>query len=254
MRHLKTFALALGVALPSFRAAAVESGVVKLSERWSVVGVVGGEGESHRAVAVLRQNSTQKTFTLALGDSLPFEGGFVVAAVRGRGVVVTRGDESVTLAFAESPADDGSEAPSRTARFIDNYYRGLGDSPIELTDRGFSTSGEDPRTDSTFLRRFPPIPPLPEDGRGEYRYDLYRSDRPYGGDRDGDQGGFTVTYDNFDDETAEGNGPSTLAQPATLPPLPPLAERLKTPLYVPVDGGVGANESEQALEESAPAE
>jgi len=181
------------------RASAVEPAAIgtgqKIDVQWSVVGVIG-------TVAVVKNNATKATYSLQIGDALPTQFGFTLKAVQGRKVVVTDGTQDVTLSFAEASAPAAEEDQAGlTARFIDNYYRGLAETagfPEEAPREGESGLGLP-------LRRFGPF----KENDGRSRFELYRTDRPYrqGADGDGtaqgdgesEDGRFVVNYDNFED-------------------------------------------------------
>ena len=85
---------------------------VAISERWSVVGVIAGDPLPNQAptgIAVLRNNVTQRSYTLTIGDPIPSEFGFTLKNVLSRSVVIAKGDESVTLGFAEPAAETTSD-------------------------------------------------------------------------------------------------------------------------------------------------
>lgn len=202
--------LALAAALTSLAllraesAAAVEKEPIRIVDRWSVIGVI-SESETH-GIAVLRNNQSHRTFTLSLGDAVPNEFGFALVSVANRKVVIGNGKEKVTLAFAESDIAGDDAQPSRTAQFIDNYYRGLHESPIEILNRNAEEVPAERPTEGAVL-------PLKRFGslrdEAQSRFELYRSDRVYGGEADAGEAesGFTVNYDNFDDQTDGGGEP-----------------------------------------------
>lgn len=167
----------------------------KIDTQWSVVGVIG-------TVAVVKNNATKATYSLQIGDALPTQFGFTLKAVQGRKVVVTDGAQDVTLSFAEASAPAAEEDHAGlTARFIDNYYRGLAETagfPEDAPREGDAGLGLP-------LRRFGPF----KENDGRSRFELYRTDRPYRQDADGEgaaqvegeneDGRFVVNYDNFED-------------------------------------------------------
>lgn len=185
---------------------------VKIAETWAVVGVISGTDPQGAdiGVAVLRNNDTKRTYTLSIGDALPNEFGFVLSSVENRTVVIANGDRQVQLGFAESavPATANAEdesRESRTARFIDNYYRGLNDSPIEIFRGDHAedevVTGDPDRRDPLKLpmRRFGTF----KEDAARSRFDLYRNDGGYAagdGESEG-EGGFVVNYgDGFQEE------------------------------------------------------
>ncbi len=199
------------LALVAVPALAIEQKDIKVSEKWAVVGVIAGsDPKGHDVgIAVLRNNQTKHTYTLAIGDAVPNEFGFILKAVQNRNVVIANGERQVTLGFAEAVvAGSGSEEEreNRTARFIDNYYRGLSDSPIEIfkADRERDDGGVETETVSREglklpLRRFGSY----KEDSVRSRFDVYRNDGGYAeagsGEPDGD--GFLVNYsDNFQDD------------------------------------------------------
>lgn len=221
MRHVLSFMMVILATLPA-RALAVDEGGIKIQDKWSVVGVISEDDQ--KGIVVLKNNVTKKTFTLAIGDQVPTEFGYVVLSAKNRAVTLTDGEHQVVLAFAEASSGYGDEegGPSPTNRFLDNYYRGLSENPVEILgpaseddpDRTSGSSGMLP------LKRFGS---LREDGRS--RFDLYRADRMYRmnpadgeqseGDAEEDEG-FVVNYDNFDDQ--EGDAvPSDYPAPSYFP-------------------------------------
>src|SRR3712207_4088741 len=106
-----TLALLLLAAAP---ARAVEEQEIKIVDKWSVVGIIAGdEGGKQVGIAVLKNNQTQRTYTLSIGDTLPNEFGYTLQSVKGRRVVVTDGSEKLTLAFSEGPTSSDNEAESQ---------------------------------------------------------------------------------------------------------------------------------------------
>jgi hypothetical protein len=148
-------------------AGAATNAPVAIGERWSVVGVIAGDPLPYQAptgIAVLRNNVTQRSYTLTIGDPIPSEFGFTLKNVLSRSVVIAKGDESVTLGFAEpaaeTPSDDagssfGSYGPvdrhserqdqpsARVSRFLETYNQSFDnvepladDFSIEESDTG----------------------------------------------------------------------------------------------------------------------
>jgi hypothetical protein len=190
--------------LSSLPALAVEQKDIKVAEKWAVVGVIAGtDPKGHDiGIAVLRNQLTKHTYTLAIGDALPNEFGFTLKAVQNKTVVVANGEKQVTLGFAESSAageraeDDGHD--NRTARFIDNYYRGLSDSPIEIFKAERERADEQVQADDNMGRDGLKLP-LRRFGGGfkedaaRSRFDLYRNDSGAGSAEAADDG-FLVNY------------------------------------------------------------
>jgi hypothetical protein len=164
--------LVLVAALWTGRAAAVEPAAIKVVDKWSVVGVISGDSAG---IVVLRNNQSKRTYTLAVGDALPTEFGYTLRSVKGKSVIVASESEAVTLGFAESSVPDEPERDSRTARFIDNYYRGFSDSPMEVFTSPEDVDPERP-VDAQSLRlplqRFGTL----KDEAARTRFELYRSE------------------------------------------------------------------------------
>jgi hypothetical protein len=128
------FGLVVGLAKPQ-TAAAVDAKPLTIQEKWSVVGVI-TSSKPENDVAVLRNNETSKTYTVTLGDTLPSEYSFVLTEIKRRNVVISNGEKKVVLGFADVPVtEDDSDDFRNSVRFIDNYYRGLAESPIELFNK-----------------------------------------------------------------------------------------------------------------------
>jgi hypothetical protein len=178
------------------RAYAVDTPEIKVENRWSVVGIIAGGEEKGRPVgiAVLKNNDTKRTYTLSIGDDVPNEFGYTLQSVKGRSVIISDGKEKVSLGFAEGSSDDADTPQNRTARFIDNYYRGLGEMPpadvfsaAGDADEGGSTITNQAESSQTLrlpLRRFGSL----KEEAPHSRFDAYRDSRSYRDD-DGDQGG-----------------------------------------------------------------
>ncbi len=185
---------------------AVDEGGIKIQDKWSVVGVISEDDQ--KGIVVLRNNVTKKTFTLAIGDQVPTEFGYSVLSAKNRAVTLTDGKQQVVLAFAEASSGYAEEEPglSPTNRFLDNYYRGLSENPVEIL--GPAAENEPDRIEgSTGMMPLKRFGSLREDGRS--RFDLYRADRMYrmnpNGEEQGQEEGeedeaFVVNYDNFDDQ------------------------------------------------------
>lgn len=113
---------------------AVEAKPIKISDKWSVVGVITSSNPS-KDVAVLKNNETTKTYTLTLGENLPSDYEYVLKEIKRRSVIITDGDKNFTLSFVDVPVSEEADDFQNSVRFIDNYYRGLADSPIELFNK-----------------------------------------------------------------------------------------------------------------------
>lgn len=157
-------------------ALAVDPAGIKINDRWSVVGVIAGDetAQAEAGIAVIRNNTTKRTYTLAIGDSVPTEFGFTLKSVRNRNVIIGNETQHVTLAFSE-PSTDETEPVSQTTRFIDNYYRSL-DAPAEGV-RDEEPIAINPNNDLNYepLTRFGS---RSDDGR-RARFELYRAERGY---------------------------------------------------------------------------
>lgn len=212
-------------AVPAF--AVEQKDIVKIAEKWAVVGVIAGtDPKGHDVgIAVLRNQQTKHTYTLAIGDAVPNEFGYVLKGVLNRNVVLANGAKTVTLGFAEaasSASGSGSEEAreNRTARFIDNYYRGLSDAPIEIFRDGRDRDEGAVDGDATAprekmrlpLRRFGNY----KEEAARSRFDFYRNDSGYGdgGSVDaGDGGGFLVNFsDSFQDEGRDAPADGSLGE------------------------------------------
>lgn len=181
-------------------AMAVEPAPIKIVDRWSVVGVIsGGSGAAGEVgIAVLRNNANKRTYTLTIGDSLPSEFGFTLHSVRGRNVIVAEGDKTYTLSFADAPVEE-TEQVSRTARFIDDYYRSMGEGSRNPSAEEEGEPGLRAEAETAYV---------PAGRSGRSRFELYREDRRYrplaetAEVGEGEEDGFVVNYDNFEDEGA----------------------------------------------------
>jgi hypothetical protein len=168
------------------------------SERWAIVGVI-ADNDQH-GIAVLKNMVSGRTFTVEVGEQLPTDFGLVLHSVQDRKVLLSDGEVLHPLTFAEASGDE-VELPSRTARFLDNYYRGLNEMPMEIFSESEGEGGEQ-RPDGAGLSV-----PLSTFGRlkgdaPRSRFELYRAEQRYDGE---DDAGFIVNYDNFeDDPNAEG--------------------------------------------------
>jgi len=184
----------------------VEHAEVKIEGRWSVVGVISGEPNTSgkaTGIAVLRSNLTKKTYTLAVGDSIPNEFGFVLKSVQAHSVqIASAGSQAVTLNFADTIQDAAadttatSDMPSRASRFLGSYYRGFNRSQ-QGQSRGLIEDEEDDDGDVNYLQapRTFGAPRLSNaHDEANTAPEAYRP-RTYKMDEDGE--GFSV---NFDDE------------------------------------------------------
>lgn len=220
MRHVLSFMVVLLVLLPA-RAFAVDEAGIRIQEKWSVVGVISEDDQ--KGIVVLKNNLTKKTFTLAIGDQVPTEFGYVVLSAKNRAVTLSDGKRQVVLAFAEASSGYGDEENGQTPtnRFLDNYYRGLSENPVEIL--GPASENEPDRMEgSTGMMPLKRFGSLREDGRS--RFDLYRADRMYrmnpadsglGEAETEEDEGFVVNYDNFDDQVEE--VPAEYSAPSFLP-------------------------------------
>jgi hypothetical protein len=116
---------------------AVDVKPLKISEKWSVVGVITSSNPKND-VAVLKNNETSKTYTVTIGDTLPNDYSYVLKRIERRSVTVSDGANQFVLSFVDEPVVATEEADEfqDSVRFIDNYYRGLAESPIELFNKG----------------------------------------------------------------------------------------------------------------------
>lgn len=202
-------------------AQAVETEAVKIAGQWVVVGVISGTDKDGKdiGVAVLKNVASKRTFTLSIGDTLPNEFGYSLKSIESRKVVITDRKKDVVLSFADAApatAEDG-DSPTRTARFIDNYYRGLSDAPIEIfkNERAEADAEVESQGLRLPLRRFGTM----KEDAARSRFDLYRTDSAYedgaadaaeNADGDESRSSFVVNYDNFQDDGEPGDGPTEL--------------------------------------------
>lgn len=182
----------LGHAGNSLAVEPVNSTSLGVSERWAVVGVI-ADSVDH-GVAVLKNTVSGRTFTVEVGEALPTDYSLTLHSVQNRTVMISDGQKLHPLTFAEASSEE-VELPSRTARFLDNYYRGLNEMPMEI----FSDADADP-AENRFDGSVGGIP-LTTFGRikGDLprsRLELYRAERPYDAQNDSE---FIVNYDNFED-------------------------------------------------------
>lgn len=143
---MKSFLYTIAVVASGFVGAssllAVEAKPIQITDKWSVVGVITSSNPKND-VAVLKNNETTKTYTLTLGDNLPSDYDFVLKEIKRRNVIVSDGSKNFTLSFVDVPVIEEADDFQNSVRFIDNYYRGLADSPIEMfnKDRTSDTAG-----------------------------------------------------------------------------------------------------------------
>ena len=140
-------------------AGAATNAPVAISERWSVVGVIAGDPLPNQAptgIAVLRNNVTQRSYTLTIGDPIPSEFGFTLKNVLARSVVIAKGDESVTLGFAEPAA----ETPSGDASSSAGSY---GSADRDSENREDQPSARVSRFLETYNQSFDNVEPMADD-------------------------------------------------------------------------------------------
>jgi hypothetical protein len=140
-------------------AGAATNAPVAISERWSVVGVIAGDplpNQSPTGIAVLRNNVTQRSYTLTIGDPIPSEFGFTLKNVLARSVVIAKGDESVTLGFAEPAA----ETPSGDASSSAGSY---GSADRDSENREDQPSARVSRFLETYNQSFDNVEPMADD-------------------------------------------------------------------------------------------
>jgi hypothetical protein len=203
---------ALCVAAHAPRAAAVDEQEIKVDARWSVVGIIAGGEEAGKPVgiAVLKNNATKHTYTLSIGDAVPNEFGYTLQSVKGRAVVITDGKQKVSLSFAEGSSEDDSSPQSRTARFIDNYYRGFGEAPpvdIFSSSGSGGTASEDGSSQPLRLplNRFGTL----REDAARSRFESYHDNRGYRDDEPEtatDPSEYVVNYDSNYDEVPPESG------------------------------------------------
>lgn len=174
-------------------------------ERWSIVGVISDDAQS--GIAVLKNSENGRTFTVEVGESLPTDYGVVLHSVRDRKVVVKDGQGYHQLSFALPDNNIGEDQSAlRPARFLDNYYRGFNETPLEIFGDG-EHDGRDAKADPTgfsvpisnFGRLRPDFAPS--------RFELYRTENRYDLDDDAD---FVVSYDNFEEDLPTESGAGSL--------------------------------------------
>ncbi len=122
---------------------AVDVKPLTISDKWSVVGVITSSNPKND-VAVLKNNETTKTYTVTIGDTVPNDYSYVLKRIERRSVTVSDGEKQFVLSFVDEPvAAEEVDEFQDSVRFIDNYYRGLAESPIELfnKDRVGNTTG-----------------------------------------------------------------------------------------------------------------
>ena len=140
-------------------AGAATTAPVAIGERWSVVGVIAGDplpNQVPTGIAVLRNNVTQRSYTLTIGDSIPSEFGFTLKNVHARSVVIAKGDESVTLGFAEPAAEPPSGSSESFVSSDSSAYR-------DSENREGQPSARVSRFLETYNQSFDNIEPMADD-------------------------------------------------------------------------------------------
>ena len=180
------------------------------SDRWAVVGVITGSGND--GIAVLKNITSGRTFTIEVGEALPTDYGLTLYSIQNRKVLLSDGNTLYPLNPAESVSED-VELPSRTARFLDNYYRGLNDVPIDIFVDGDAEPVE--------LRHENSIGSIPlttfgrlKSDMSRSRFDLYRSERRYDGPEESE---IIINYDNFEDDST---GEASASVSSSFEPIP----------------------------------
>ena len=105
-------AAALGLMLLTAESWAVEP--AKYGDRFALVGIISEDAASGQGIVVLRDRLTKKTLTLRGGAALPEAGALKVGAIRHRKVVLSDGQETIELTYADldqEPAAQASGAP-----------------------------------------------------------------------------------------------------------------------------------------------
>ncbi|MBM4253884.1 MAG: hypothetical protein FJ146_18095 [Deltaproteobacteria bacterium] len=131
-KYIKLAILMVGL-LESGPASAEDSNSV--GQRWSVVGVISGDplpNQQPTGIAVLRNNVTQRSYTLTIGDPIPAEYGFTLKNVLAKTVVIGNGATDVTLGFGEPPAEVQTpdvapvdQLSPRVSKFLESYQQNL---------------------------------------------------------------------------------------------------------------------------------
>lgn len=135
MKRILNTAAAVSLLMVASAVSAVDVKPLSIQDKWSVVGVI-TSSKPENDVAVLRNNQTLKTYTITLGDSLPSEYSFVLTEIKRRNVVVSNGQSQIVLGFVDHPVEEEEKDDfENSVRFIDNYYRGLAESPIDLLNK-----------------------------------------------------------------------------------------------------------------------
>lgn len=140
-KYIKCAFLLLGL-LDSSYVSASELG--NIGQRWSVVGVISGDplpNQQPTGIAVLRNNATQRSYTLTIGDPIPAEYGFTLKNVLAKTVVIGNGETDVTLSFAEPPLENSTvdtapvDQPSpRVSKFLESYQQSLDSADAAMDD------------------------------------------------------------------------------------------------------------------------
>jgi hypothetical protein len=142
-KYFKLAVLLIGL-LESGPASADEQGGI--GQRWSVVGVISGDplpNQQPTGIAVQRNNVTQRSYTLTIGDPIPAELGFTLKNVLAKTVVIANGDMDVTLSFGEPPVENSTveaapvdhDQPSpRVSKFLESYQQSLDSADANLDD------------------------------------------------------------------------------------------------------------------------
>lgn len=183
-------------------ALAIESGKnhsSTVTERWSIVGVI--SDDEQQGIAVLKNSENGRTFTVEVGESLPTDFSVVLHSVRDRKVVVKDEEGYHQLTFALPEAND-EEPKAHASRFLDNYYRGFNEIPLEMFGDS-ETELRDVKGDTTGIGI-----PISNFGRlrpdfAPSRFDLYRTEHRYNAE---DEADFIVNYDNFEEDSPQDPG------------------------------------------------
>ncbi len=115
-----------------------------IGQRWSVVGVISGDplpNQQPTGIAVLKNNVTQRSYTLTIGDPIPAEYGFTLKNVLAKTVVIGNGSTDITLSFAEPPVENSTvesapaDQPSpRVSKFLESYQQSLDSADTSMDD------------------------------------------------------------------------------------------------------------------------
>ncbi len=106
-----------------------------IKDRWGVVGVISESDPKgpNKGVAVLKHLQSGRTYTVSVGESLPHDSGVVLQGIQAKKVKVAPiAGDAIELAFIEASSSvESNESeqqvvePSRTERFLNQYYQGL---------------------------------------------------------------------------------------------------------------------------------